>query len=297
MRFNALVMQAREMNIPQILLPSIRWGNKDLHEATPVLHEELFDVEYWNTFYPSLPRLVTYDPSQHYQWDASDRLMSAKYKAGNNPWRPGLDQFLEKNPDNRVMPYAGGGGKILWHRYRSYSAEILSSDGNKRRDETETLIYNALIPSRKLREKLKQIKFASNIMNAIESKSYLALHARVETEMVHHGGNCEDLKEFNFTKILSNVEDTFVYPFPAVFLPMERRNLIEGARSGEDTVSVDNLKTLTRLEQKGMWEGNSPIFDVGSQYLKDDGQFQSKDVITGQIMNFYIAVESDTFVG
>eukprot|EP00586_Coscinodiscus_wailesii_P001303 CAMPEP_0172488942 /NCGR_PEP_ID=MMETSP1066-20121228/18669_1 /TAXON_ID=671091 /ORGANISM="Coscinodiscus wailesii, Strain CCMP2513" /LENGTH=59 /DNA_ID=CAMNT_0013256475 /DNA_START=1 /DNA_END=176 /DNA_ORIENTATION=+ len=46
-----------------------------------------------------------------------------------------------------------------------------------------------------------------------------------------------------------------------------------------------------------MWEGNSPIFSAGSRYLEDDEQFKGMDVIAGQIMNFYIAVEADTFVG
>ena len=64
MAFTAFVLCAAEHNFTQILLPSLRW--KDLFGTNrPVLHEHLFDVVHWNSFFPSLPRFVSYDPVAH----------------------------------------------------------------------------------------------------------------------------------------------------------------------------------------------------------------------------------------
>jgi len=63
MRFVAFVNYAVSHNISQILLPSLRWGDAYTHMST--LHENLFDVKFWNVHAHSkgLPRLVRYDLS------------------------------------------------------------------------------------------------------------------------------------------------------------------------------------------------------------------------------------------
>ncbi|KAL7462925.1 hypothetical protein ACHAXS_003300 [Conticribra weissflogii] len=63
MRFVAFVNYALSHNISQILLPSLRWGDTYTHMST--LHENLFDVEFWNAhaYSKGLPRLVRYNLS------------------------------------------------------------------------------------------------------------------------------------------------------------------------------------------------------------------------------------------
>eukprot|EP00586_Coscinodiscus_wailesii_P004620 CAMPEP_0172486766 /NCGR_PEP_ID=MMETSP1066-20121228/15495_1 /TAXON_ID=671091 /ORGANISM="Coscinodiscus wailesii, Strain CCMP2513" /LENGTH=388 /DNA_ID=CAMNT_0013252933 /DNA_START=56 /DNA_END=1219 /DNA_ORIENTATION=+ len=285
-RFTALVIIAQDMDISQILLPSIRWGDGIADRA--VLHDELFDVEHWNTFYPRLPRLVTYDPKQHYQWDATDRLLNMTFPGG---FHGAPDQFLETNIKHRTMPYGVGGGHEmdeLWIRYRQYRRYSTGIHNLPvKRKEFEELMSSALVPSRVLRKKMKSFVRGSNI-NGTETKSYLTLHARIEPDMEYHPqrDKCEEFKDFNLTEMLSNVEETFANtstltenepPFQAVFLAIDRQNLIEGAPS--------DLARLTEVEMKGMWNGRSRVFSVGAESL------------IGQIIDFFIAIESKTFVG
>lgn len=66
MRFVAFVNFAVENSIPQLLLPSLRWGvPQGEHKGRDVPFEYLFDVAYWNerAERAGLPRLVRYDAS------------------------------------------------------------------------------------------------------------------------------------------------------------------------------------------------------------------------------------------
>mmetsp|Transcript_34293 Transcript_34293/g.63110 ORF Transcript_34293/g.63110 Transcript_34293/m.63110 type:complete len:553 (+) Transcript_34293:40-1698(+) len=64
MRFVAFVANAVNLNISQILLPSLRWGDP-YNKSKSIHHELLFDVQYWNSRADSLglPFLVNYDPN------------------------------------------------------------------------------------------------------------------------------------------------------------------------------------------------------------------------------------------
>ena len=101
MRFNALVMEAVDRNVSQILLPSMRWG--DTHGTKRAIpFDRLFDVRHWNSYHPRLPRMVNYDPLQHHQWDDSGRLLNVTI---NNPLLPGSPtQFLKSDGSGELEP-------------------------------------------------------------------------------------------------------------------------------------------------------------------------------------------------
>ena len=66
MRFVAFVNFAVQNSIPQLLLPSLRWGvAQGKHRGKSVPFDYLFDVAYWNEHAEreGLPRLVRYDSS------------------------------------------------------------------------------------------------------------------------------------------------------------------------------------------------------------------------------------------
>jgi hypothetical protein len=64
MAFFYTVLYAIDNDFHQIYLPSLRYEDYDGSPKEPsyVPHELLFDVVYWNSFYPRLPRLVRYHP-------------------------------------------------------------------------------------------------------------------------------------------------------------------------------------------------------------------------------------------
>jgi len=294
MRFNQFIFEARKKNISQILLPSVRWGEPLGGKA--ILHEKLFDVEHWNSFYPALPRFVTYNESQHYQWDNSDRLLNMSI---DNPLKKGSPvQFLEADEGKRTNPYHGGGGVMagkLWNGYKSYSRDLI--DKKKDRDRLEVLIYQALIPSKRLRKKMQ--KLLSHLPKELQSGNYITLHARVEPDMQNHGGKCGELKLFDLGKILEFVEDEFKDEPPhGVFMALNRPFLIEGAKpEANNPLAAKNLATLERAEREGMFGGRTKVFEVGISALGDDPWFDGKKVIAGSIIDFYMALDGRAFVG
>ena len=294
MRFNQFIFEAREKNISQILLPSVRWGEQFGGKA--ILHEKLFDVEHWNSFYPALPRFVTYNESQHYQWDNSDRLLDMSI---DNPLKKGSPvQFLEADESKRTNPYHGGGGVMagkLWNGYKSYSRDLI--DKKKDRDRLEVLIYQALIPSKTLKNKTQEL--LSRLPEELQSGNYITLHARVEPDMQKHGGKCGELKLFDLGKILEFLEDEFKDKPPrGIFMPLNKPLLIEGAKpEANNPLAAKNLAALERAEREGMFGGRTKVFEVGVSALGNDPWFDDKKVTAGSIIDFYLALDGRAFVG
>jgi len=294
MRFNQFIFEARKKNISQILLPSIRWGEQFGGKA--ILHEKLFDVEYWNSFYPALPRLVSYNESQHYQWDKTDRLLNMTIE---NPLKKGSPvQFLEANERKRNNPYHGGGGIMggkLWNGYKTYSRDLI--DKKKDRDRLEVLIYQALVPSKMLRNKTQELM--SHLPEELRTGNYITLHARVEPDMQKHQGKCREIKLFDLAKILKFVEDEFKDKPPhGIFLPLNKPLLIEGAKPEENNpLAAKNLAALERAEREGMFGGRARVFELGASALGDDPWFDGMKATAGSIINFYLALDGKAFVG
>lgn len=295
MRFHALLLQAQSKNISQILLPSLRWGD-GVGGGIAIPHETLFDVEYWNTYYPALPKLVTYDSRQHYQWDNSSRLLNVSME---NPTKPGAPiQFLEEDEEKCTHPYRGGGGVkagVLWNFYKRYTKAMIAE--KKPRDRLEVLSYQALRPSPLLRNTTRELM--SHLPDGIRTGDYITLHARVEPDMQKHGGACGELKTFNLTRILGFVEDEFRDDPPAgVFMPLNKHLLVEDAKpEAKNPVAVENLAALNRIERNGMWSGQGRVFELGTAALDDDPRFDGIRNTAGSIINFYLALASKTFIG
>jgi hypothetical protein len=66
MQFFYTVLYAIDNDFQQLYLPSLRYEDYSGASGTTLIphipHELLFDVVYWNSFYPKLPRLVRYHP-------------------------------------------------------------------------------------------------------------------------------------------------------------------------------------------------------------------------------------------
>lgn len=294
MRFNQFMFEARSKNISQILLPSVRWG--DQFGGRAILHETLFDVEYWNAFYPALPRFVTYNESQHYQWDNSDRLLNMTIE---NPLKKGSPtQFLEENARRRTNPYHGGGGIMggkLWNGYKTYTRGLI--DRKKERDRFEVLIYQALVPSKLLTDKTQELM--AHLPEELRSGNYITLHARVEPDMQKHHGKCGEMKIFDLTKILNFVENEFEETPPlGIFMPLNKPLLVQGSKPEENNpLAAQNLAALERVEKEGMFGGKARVFELGTSALGDDASFDGMRATAGSMINFYLALNSRAFIG
>jgi hypothetical protein len=155
MVFTAFVMYAAKNNISQILLPTIRW--KDLYGKVP--HEKLFDVVYWNSFYPTLPRFVSYDPVAHRDFNNS-----------TNKWATG-------NPENNAThPFAYGRYRELFRYYKGIRPEKL-----KLNPVVISMMRSAFRPHPDLQQHIQGL--AGSMDDQTSDGSYMALHARVEPDM------------------------------------------------------------------------------------------------------------------
>lgn len=166
MAFTALVMEAALQKHGQILLTGLR--HKDTFGSNKKMpHEFLFDVEHWNSHYPALPRLVTWDPALHDQLNCR----------GFNP------HWTIENPElNATRPFAYGRQSRLLGQYKRYS-KGKGTLAKKFRNPVELLMLRgAMRPHPDLRAIADRL-IASKVG---EGKEYMTLHARVEPDMQAH---------------------------------------------------------------------------------------------------------------
>jgi len=50
-----------------------------LEQEKKIPHELMFDVKQWNSFYPRLPRLVSCDPTMHFDYDCKNNKIYDEY--------------------------------------------------------------------------------------------------------------------------------------------------------------------------------------------------------------------------
>jgi hypothetical protein len=131
---------------------------------------------------------------------------------------------------------------------------------------------------------------------------YMTLHARVEPDMVRHPV-CRQFKETNLTKIFEMVEATFPDP-PAtkVFMPINRQEMEKEGYPNKkkpdatNFIAVENLAALNRAVKEGLWGGRVKVFEFGSNALKGT-KFEHRPSTTGAMLNFYIALGGNVFIG
>ena len=108
MRFVAFVNFAVQNAIPQILLPSLRWGvAQGAEKGNDAPFEYLFDVAYWNerAEMEGLPRLVRYDASVlegfGHTANTTNATSVACFNISSNLYS-GLDEQLLRNPNTNL---------------------------------------------------------------------------------------------------------------------------------------------------------------------------------------------------
>jgi len=172
------------------------------------------------------------------------------------------------------------------------------------------MIREALRPHPMMQELIDK-----HIQSMSGSRGYMALHARIEPDMQAHPV-CRDKKVLNLTDIVRFIEEKWQDPPVAkVFMPINRQYLEkegdydaliknpkqqklinEGNKPELNWIAVNNLKELNRITREGMWNGQVPVVEVGSNMLKGT-VFEAKWSTPGSMLNFYLGLAAKIFVG
>ena len=304
MAFTAFIFKAQDNGVGQILLESIR--QKDTYGSNKQIpFENLWDIPHWNSHYPSLPRLVHYDPVIHDQYELDKHYW---YRLENGTWtdRGGVNVYEE-----RTRPYSSMQQHKLFGAYQRYvkGKGDFSIDGHRR--PTEKLMYSgAMRPHPKLREIIERCqKYMEGGESGGEKSDYITLHARVEPDMQKHPV-CRDKKVLNLTQIFDFMEDKWPEPpVRHVFMPINREvlekeanddfvnKLIAENKTDEiNWIAVENLRVLNRARDEGLWGGKVKVTEFGEKVLKDT-EYSKTPSTTASLVNFFISIGAKIFIG
>jgi hypothetical protein len=150
------------------------------------------------------------------------------------------------------------------------------------------------------------------------SYKYLALHARIELEMMAHA--CGKDMEWNLTKIVQQVQElaasaatstrsddnngnTRSQKVQGLFVAVSRSGMQEGGGLYRrfQAYADDNLQTLDRLVRGVTTNSPLPVFECGENMLQEYYQahpdIPDHGSLLQSVINFDIAVNADIFVG
>jgi hypothetical protein len=279
--FMAFVVIGGLANHSQILMPTLSY--KDTFGSNRYMpFEVLFDVEHWNSFYPALPRLVHCDqelfPNYHCEkrrWQETDKPTLLHVESRPNHVLFG--NFRRYTVKHRGPMMAGGFPNPM---------ELLMIKGALRPHPDLLVIVDRLLED----------------LGGNGTLPYMTLHARVEPDMMKQR-TCWNAKVTNLTDIFRFLEETFPDP-PAtrIFMPINRNymeygGIINTAHPNETNwMAVHNLKELNRAVEDGLWGGRAKIFEFGSNALTGT-KYESRPATSGAILNFFMAQNSNVFVG
>ena len=286
--FTWFIMYAVQNNFSQVLLESINW--KDLWLFEPkrkkgekriapahAPHAVLFDIEHWNSYYPRLPRLVHYNPVEHYEFNHTRRKFRDPKTAQAKATRP----------------YAYGRQSECFGKYKEYTRRVVNNSSLSRDPSEVLMLQGAFRPSREL----------VRLMDALhDGEPYLTLHARVEPDMQKHVvPRCSQFKVLRLTEIVAQLEQAFPDP------PVRRvhvsvfRALLEheATTNPNNTIALENLNELNRISRDGLWNGTVKVFEAGTDYIlkTNHSRFVKYASIAGAVVNYVLSLQSQIFVG
>lgn len=305
MVFTAIVINTHKKGHGQIFVGSLK--QKDTYGTNKYIpFERLWDVGYWNSFYPLLPRLVRPDPVIHDQWDVEND----KYYWYNGSFTDANNSTWTDRP---TRPAYEGKQHHLFGAYQRYSRGVggLAEGLDGHRHPAEILMMRgAMRPHAKLRKLIDG--FLASLRNGTDTTEpveYMTLHARIEPDMQKHPV-CKHLKVLNLTDIFDWIQEKWPDP-PAkhIFMPINRQMLEKEGREENlqyhlaknqtehiNWIAVNNLRALNEARDKGLWGGRAKVFEFGANALKDT-EFADRPSTIGALVNFFIAIGGNIFVG
>jgi hypothetical protein len=304
MAFTVFVMEAKSLGCEQLLID--KFTHKDTFGTNRrIPHETLFDVVHWNSHFPDLPRMISCDPEIFHQ----------DYNCSTNNWIVPPDTQWNATSPHRLSGMQWAQHR-LFGRYKRYSkatGPFATPDFPNKVDML--MMKGALRPSPALQTLIDKLIRGLDESNGNDNNNsttspttggtmtpYMTLHARVEPDMIKHPV-CRQFKETNLTKIFEMVEATFPDP-PAtkMFMPINRQYMEQEGYPNQKNpnatnwIAVENLAALNRAVKQGLWGGRVKVFEFGANALKGT-KFEDRPSTTGAMLNYYIALGGNVFIG
>jgi hypothetical protein len=266
------IMGAMRQKIPQILIESIKFKDAfGTNERIPF--ENLFDVVHWNSHYPALPRLVTYDPTMHPQW---------------NDWKTASKKEIAKFTKPRAFP---GVMNRLLQCYWEYTTDLEERNLTERNPAELLILQGALRPNQQVQQDIDRLLSAN--ADDGSSKNFIALHARVEPDMQFHN-YCISSKVLNLSDIFDMIQKKFPDPPSDRMFISINRNLLEhdvsNPKKDKNQIAVQNLSVLNNAVANGLWDGRVKVFEKDKPTVETAGVF-------GALTSYFMAIESGIFIG
>jgi len=307
MVFTVLVMHAMKEGYPQILLETIKM--KDTFSSKKLIpFHAMWDIPHWNSYYPKLPRLVSFDPVVHDQFNPISRRW---YRRPDLNWTDVKNETTYSEP-TRPIPFGRQHHSLgMYRRYSQGKGPYANFNGRIRNPAEILMLQGALQPNPRLREiineKLSSLQHSNS--NAITNKpvEYMTLHARIEPDMQRHPV-CRDKKVLKLTDIFDFIQNKWPDPpVSHIFMPINRQileregseDVVQSLQEKNETVNwiaVDNLRALNKARDEGLWNGRVKVFEFGSNALMDT-EYAIVSSTAGALINFFIGVGGKIFIG
>ena len=329
-RFIGLCLYARRKNITRLFEPSLLWSTTTQQQSLPIPMHWIFDIDHWNLIArkEGLPRIVKTlaDPDcwqtglfrgfNTTDWGPlpTASLLESGSLAGvvNETYRVISNDptFMIRRTDilptlqhcKRPLVYGGGtmAGR-LWNvvmRLRKRGGAI---PGNLDRH-----VLRALQPAPRWQE----VANSCLSLTPASDETYVALHARVELEMLVHP--CGSTMEHNLTKIFQQVQDLVDVrrrQSPQNFVGL----LVATSRSGIEYTEQYNVKLKEVAEYNvkilDHYVGDPDaklgehmrVFECGERLLEKFYSMHTDVPDHGSLLqavvNFHLAVNAEIFIG
>lgn len=329
MMFIGAILLAIQEGRNQILEESIQW--KDTYGNDNYLqHKKLFDVVHWNSFYPHLPRIVQYEKELHPDIkvrNSQEKIEGEIYsKAAFLQVNVTGDPFEEaKNPTP-----LGQNLRQTMNQYRMLARRVdenaLSKANVPSKQDIgfELIMKSAFRPHPEIQSFIDH--FVKDMKKVQQSKDgeevcdgFMVIHARVEPDMQNHPV-CKDKKVKNVTDIIESIYSQYPEPPVSWVVMIFNRELVEALVTGEKTdvmrankeltksfqdqsiqeLTAYNLKVINDCLENGLWNGRVRVKEAGSKYVEKiskDPWYRHYSNIVGGVLNFFMAIQSDIFVG
>jgi len=319
----AVILVHEQKKLDQILVDPLVW--KDLFGTGEfVPHAVLWDVVHWNSYYPRLPKMVSYHQAASVQ--EAERMFPDIYfdkETGYMNWATDDPQMnatrphaVGKGPRNFVVEFHRYTKQVrLYRRSEPFEAEKLVAQGALRPHPTIRKMIDAYLEEFKSKQQRRVGNAMGSVSNAGSSNGvrYAVLHARVEPDMTEHPV-CRDKKVILFSEIMDGIYRNITAPaFTDLILFFNREMLeaVAGGGKGKLTgrsakisstgyeIAATNLKEINRVVEEGMWNGQVRVHEAGSEFAKafNHSVYSKYSTLTGQIINLHLALDSEVFIG
>lgn len=190
MRFLGILSLAASEGYRQYLEPSIQW--KDTFGTNDkVSHHKLWDVAHWNTFYPTIPRMVKYDSRYHPHVVEGGKAIEMeggiRFKVPEMTYNVTWDIW-----ENRSITKPAPSGQNRHQSLNSYNQMMRFHDHNSKHPQ-KTLQFSFYKPM--IAGALKPHPFLQQLVEKEKAKlsaggKFMAFHTRVEPDMARQDRVC-----------------------------------------------------------------------------------------------------------